>query len=773
MNAIKRALLGSFVVVGLGPEVFAQQLGQIEEVVVTARKREERLQDVPLAITAFTADQMSLRQVRDLADIAKLTAGLNYEAYLGGNGTPVIRGAAQQRITDLDQNVSTFFDGIYLPRQYAISPGVIGLERVEVVKGPQSALYGRNAFSGAINYVTRKPGDTWTGAAEATIGIYQRYDIIADVGGPLVEDRVMVRLGAGYSEFDGDARNGHPNAGADISPGSPGRVNGWENKSFQGRIVVKPAENLELDFGAYRFEIFQETPAIIRVTRTDRDTNCGTTFANGSRGLFCGELPWQFKPLPGGSRPVDVNVDPRGFGLKSDSTILRGHAEWTPIDTLNLVYEYGNVKSDAITGGSSDRDPVLGSINFLAPTAPRGNQFSVSPSGDVKYQSHEVRTSFQPTEQWDLLAGGLYSELKDFDFFPLAPGLPLLGTQPYDITSPSFIVLSRGRTKVITRAVFGRISVQATDELRLSAEARYQDEEKSLVSGPTTFSAAIATRNGSWNQFTPRFTADYKLSEDTLLYATAARGAKAGGFNLSALVPAQFRFDPDYNWTYELGSKNDLMDGRLRLNGAVFYMDWANRQVSCSAQGSAIGITPPAVICNVGKSSVKGIELESTAVLTDEFTVSASLSYNDAKFADGVIDQRIRDVRVCDGTVCPANGDVSGNQLERMSKVQGNLGAEWTPPINDALTGIFGVDTSYKSKQYAESVNLAWLPARWLVDARAGVRAENWDVMAWVKNAFDSDYPASSFVTLVATDTQYVPIKGAGRTMGITGRYRF
>ena len=469
---------------------------------------------------------------------------------------------------------------------------------------------------------------------------------------------------------------------------------------------------------------------------------------------------------------MDVNVDPRGIGLKSDSTILRGHAEWKPMDTFNLVYEYGHVKSNAITGGSSDRDPVLGSINIFAPTAPRGNQFSISPVGDVKYQSHEVRAEFQPTTQWELLAGALYSELRDFDIFPLAGGLPLLGTQPFDSSSSAFTVLSRGTTKVITRAAFGRVSFQASETLRISAEARYQDEEKSLVSGPTTFSAAVATRNGSWNQFTPRLTVDYKLSADHLLYATAARGAKAGGFNLSALVASQFQFDPDYNWTYEVGSKNDLMDGRLRLNGALFYMDWGNRQVSCSAQGS-IALTPPAVICNVGKASVKGLELESTAALNDDFTVTAGFSYNDAKYANGVIDQRIRDNRVCDGVVCPTNGDASGKQLERMSKVQVNVGAEYAPPISDKLTAVVGVDGSYKSKQFTDSTNLTWLPSRFLVDARVGVRADAWDVTAWVKNALNKDYAAASYVTFAATDTQYVPIKGANRTMGVTGRYRF
>lgn len=771
MHIVKKLLYVTVAAVTFAPDVFAQT--GMEEIVVTARKREERLQEIPLAVTAFTAEQLTAHQIRDLGDIAKLTAGLNFETYLGGSGTPVIRGASQQRITDLDQNVSTFFDGIYLPRQYAISPSVIGLERVEVVKGPQSALYGRNAFSGAINYVTRKPGDKWTGNAEATAGFYQRYDVVADVGGPVVADRVMVRVGGGYSHFDGDVANGNPNAGVNISSGSPGRLGGWENKAIQGRVVFKPAETLELDFGAYRFETLQETPAIIRVMRSTFDTNCGTTFANGSRGLYCGELPWRFSPLAGGSRPVDVNVDPRGIGLKSNSTILRGHAEWRPIDKLTLVYEYGKVKSDAISGGSSDRDPVLGSLNIFTPTAPRGNQFQISPAGDVSYSSHEVRVSYVPMPALDLLAGALYSDLNDFDFFPLAAGLPLLGTQPMDINGSAFVTLSRGVTKVRTSAIFGRVGWKVTDALTVSGEIRYQHEKKALVSGPTTFSTAIARRNGNWSQTTPRVSVDYKLSQQNLLYASAARGAKAGGFNLSALVPSQFQFDPDYNWTYEVGSKNDLLDGRLRLNAALFYMNWSNRQVSCSAQGSAIGITPPAVICNIGKATVKGLEVESIVAVTSNVTLNASLSYNDAKYANGVIDQRIRDFGVCNNTVCAANGDVSGHQLERMSKVQANLSTEMHFPVTDAIDWFAGLDGSYKSKQFSDSVNLAWLPERWLFDARLGVRADAWSVTAWVKNLANRKFSASSYATFAATDTVYVPIKGQERTAGISGRYHF
>ncbi len=768
MNILKAALFGTASLLVFPDIAAAENANSADEIVVTARKREERLQDVPLSVSALTAKQLEQLQVRDTKDIAALTPGLNFEGYLGGSGTPVIRGASQQRITDLDQNVSSFFDGIYLPRQYAVNLGVIGLERVEVVKGPQSALYGRNAFMGAINYVTKKPGNEWAGSAELTAGIYSRFDILGDISGPLIKDKLFVRFGVGYSKFDGDQKNGNPNANADISPGSPGRVNGWNNRSYQGRVIFKPTETLSFDFGYYRFEVFAETPAVVRLNRTFADTNCGATFSNG-RGLYCGALPYKFSPLPGGAQPSVANVDPRGYGLDSTSTILVGKAAWQPNDQLSFSYDYGHVKSDAISGGGSDRDPVLGSINIFAPASPRGNQFQISPVGNVTYWSHEVRAEYTPISNLKLLVGGLYSKVNDFDEFPIAGGLPLLGTAPFDIRSSAFVFLSRGRTIVDTKAAFGSINWQATDRLRFAAEARYQSEDKMLTTGTTT----TRVLNGTWHQFTPRFTVDYKASSSSLIYATVAKGQKSGGFNTSAILPAQFTYDTDKNWTYEIGSKNELFDGQLRLNAAAFYVDWANRQVTCSASGAAPGAIGPGVICNIGKSSVRGFELSSTWVAAKGLNVNAGISFNDAHYANGVFDQRLRDFRLCDGITCAVNGDVSGNQLERQSKVQASFGTDYTVALGGNLSGFAGIDANYKSKQYADTANAAWLRARWLVDARAGVRSDAWSLTVWAKNLLNLQYAASSFVTFAATDSSYVPIKGANRTAGITAKYDF
>jgi iron complex outermembrane receptor protein len=746
--------------------------GALDEIVVTARKTAERLQDVPLAITALTSEDLEQRQIRDLADVATLTPGLNYESYLGGNGTPVIRGAAQGRIQDLDQNVSTFFDGIYLPRQYVISPSLVGLDRVEVVKGPQSALYGRNAFMGAINYVTKKPGAELAGQAELTIGGGERRDFTAELAGALIPGKLHARLGYGQSDFDGDATNSHPRAGDGPDRGSPDELGGWDNRAIQARLVFSPMESLEFDVGYYDFEVFAETPPIVRYQLSTNDMNCGARLANGRLPLYCGELDYRFRPLPGGGPNAETVVDPRGFGLDMNSDLLRGHAEWSPTASLTLVYEYGRLEAEAIGGGSSDRDPVLGSANIFAPAAPRGNQFQISPAGELDYRSHELRVQFRPIAGLDLMLGYFDSQLEDVDYFPLNAGLPLLGTAAFDITQPGWFILSRGRTTVDANAIFGSVSWQLNDRLRIGFEGRHAEEEKTLVSGPTSFSTAVRSIGGDWTQFTPRATLDFRLTDASMLYLTGAKGAKSGGFNLSALVPAQFEFQPDENWTYEIGSKNTLLDGRLRLNAAVFYVDWKNQQVSCSALGSPINITPPAVICNLGEAGIRGFEADATWVPFDGLTLTAGLSYNDAKYADDVIDQRLRDFRFCDDVVCPRSGAIGGNELMRQSRTQAQLGAHYEFPAGP-LRAFVGGDAGYKSKQYADTMNLAYLPSRTVANLRAGVRRENFDVTVWAKNVFDERYGSSAFAIFAPTDVNYTPIQGQHRTWGVTGRYSF
>ena len=211
---------------GLAPLAAAQTgaASIIEEIVVTARKRDDNLQDVPLSVTAFTGDQLQRRQFRDLQDIAQETSGLVYEDYAtaGLSTAAVIRSMGQTFTTARVQNTAVFLDGVYLQRQSMINPGLMDLERVEVVKGPQNAQFGRNAFSGVVHYISRKPSDELSGNLTATYGDGDRLDLRGSASVPLIEDKMFLRLAGGISEYDGHTRTTTPSPTmARAVPGAP------------------------------------------------------------------------------------------------------------------------------------------------------------------------------------------------------------------------------------------------------------------------------------------------------------------------------------------------------------------------------------------------------------------------------------------------------------------------------------------------------------------------------------------------------------------------
>ncbi len=187
---------------GFVAPAFAQQLA-LEEIVVTARQRSESIQDIPISITAFTAADIDKRGIVSMGDIALNTPGFNFENFGNSGATaPVIRGATQVA-GSIEQNVSFFYDGIYLPRNYVTDLGFGNIERVEVVKGPQSSRYGRNAFTGAVNYISKKPTEEWTAEGQLTAGSFGRFDGSAGVSGAIVPDTLRIRASVDYSEFDG------------------------------------------------------------------------------------------------------------------------------------------------------------------------------------------------------------------------------------------------------------------------------------------------------------------------------------------------------------------------------------------------------------------------------------------------------------------------------------------------------------------------------------------------------------------------------------------
>ncbi len=758
--------------------VAAQQQGasRLEEVVITARRVEENLQDVPVAISAFSAEEMRKRGMRELEDIALATPGFSFEDYGGGFGVPVIRGASQLRIQDLDQTTSVFLDGIYLPRQYMVDFGTVGFERVEVAKGPQSALFGRNAFSGAVNYVSGGPTEELAGAIEVTAGTDELREGSVEVSGPIIEGKLGGRLLYAYSEFDGTWRNDWPlGDGRDYGTrGTTGNLGGWENATWGVNLEATPTEGLLLEFDYYNVSRFQESPSSVR-TSAPLDANCVQTLRGGFR-FVCGELPDTFTPRPGGSPEGTRRIaDPRNYLLDVETDFAMVRASYDFSDSWTAVYQFGYADTEVSALGTGDRDPLLGSPNFF--TGATVNYLQATPNGTNQYASHEFRIQYN-SGQWSGLAGVFTSRLEDYDRFDFGFG-PFLDPEPIRVDPTDGIQgigkfnLGITENEFETDAIFGRVAYETADaRWRFSAEARYQDEKKTLTNlrgaTPIVFS-------NKWDSLTPRFTADYRLNDNQMLYMSVANGEKAGGFNGTVFNEVQRLYEPDSNWTYEVGSKNDLLDGRLRLNVAVFYTDWEDLQITVTPLDipANLLVNPPGIIGNTGGAEILGIEVEGTWFATDMLYFDFAASHNEAEYESGAITGRLGLANACDDILCAADGSIGGNQLQRQPATQLSMGLNLTGTVAGGWDWLARADVNYQSKQYTDEFNLGWVPDRTLVNMRAQMSNQNWSIALWGKNVFDEEYTANSFATLLPTASEYAAVSGQKATFGLSVGYSF
>ena len=784
---------------------FAQSsdAGVFDEVIVTARKTEETLQEVPLAITAFTADDIKKKGIQELEDVALLTPGLTFEDFSNaGFGTPVIRGATQFSLTNLEQNVSTFIDGIYIPRSYAIDVGTSASERIEVVKGPQSSLYGANAFLGAINYVSQKADlEEFGGTVKGTIGDGGRRDISGSVSIPLQPGVLAVKLDAEHTEFDGDFDN--LITGFDFDRGTDDTLGGWDTQKYGISAIFQPSDNVKVDVGYNRIEALTESRAQTRLNATSGDFGFGAPpssgFAVQQPGVFVGELPdtpiepfafqgqaavipaSPFAPpgtldtlVPAGTAqvPTGFAVDPRTFADKTVE-LIRGQIEIDVTDKVGLTYQLGNVKGEIFAPGGSDRDPLAEGLT--------SNTFSFFPTGNFDYLSNELRVDYQADSGIYALAGVFHSEGEDNDLtstFGLASP-PLFSDPTATTINEDFIDgFDLSTTDVENFAVFGRVEIPLLDDkLKVSAEGRYAEDRKTGTDDTGTFEFVS-------KYFVPRVSLDYTTDDGQLLYASFARGVKSGGVNPAVIrVPAPFGalvplpederfFDDDENSSFEIGAKTGFLDDRLLFNIAAFYIDWSNLQVQVAADGASV--TGTLITDNLGSASSKGIEADFNFKATDAITLNGGLSLTDASYDDDVISQRIVRAGVCiDDDVCPADGSIGGNTLQRSSSFQWNVGAQYDGILTSEIDYFLRADYAGQSKQYVSELNLAEIPSRALLNLRAGLSHGNWSADIWATNVTDEEYVSNAFYVILPFGADIIPTFGNRRRIGATLSYDF
>lgn len=769
MRQMRKPLLAILMVglLGAGPLGFAEE-GEADvvpvlfEIIVTARQREESIQDIPISVSAFTGEDFDKRAMRGLEDVARFTAGLSFEDFGGGFATPVIRGASQTRLTAIEQNVSVFFDGVYVPRGWAINPGVANLSRIEVVKGPQSARYGRNAFMGAINYVPKGPSEELSVDFGGSLGTDERYDFNGSLSGPLAPGLAYGSVSYSSSEFDGSWSNGHPFANANLRPGTSGNGGGWDNQAMSASLRITPSDRLEVNAAWHNFDLSDENRGSSQVLESRGLTNCGSIGAYGNPRLYCGELP---------APPDSFGFDPRAYGRQAEIDIIRAGFAYDLAESLTLRYLYGSIEGDVDIASISESSHIT-----CSDTVPGFCRYQNTPLGGIDYSSHELRLSSEGAGPLTWTLGAYVSDGQDETDFRI-PLLPVLSAAPREpLNQAAAVSISNVGTDTDVQAGFGEIAYAINDRWRLSMEARYSSEEKTQVNNATG-----AKFNDSFKNFTIRATAEYSLDEGRLLYASVANGVKAGGFNPTAVLESDRVFDEERNWTYEVGGKAAFADGRLLVNAALFYVQWRDVQLNASDSGAVV---PNAVniTLNLGDATMYGLELDLAALLTENFQLDASAYLVDATYDGGTIDARFSrqgpfffpNPTSCDDVLCPSNGEIGGNDVERQAPVQLSAGAEWradAPGWNGSyyLRG----DLSYQAKQQAESMNLSQIPGRTLLNASAGMNFGNFDVWFWARNLTDKKYSSNAFVVLLPFGNGYSNIFGERRTLGLSARYSF
>ena len=462
MYKYKKHVLAAAIALASTPIVTnAQEAGDtaetMEEVVVTARGRNESLQKVPISISPVSGEQIKQRAYTGLDDIAAATSGFTYEGFStsGTNGNAVVRGMAQTFTTARTQNVAFFLNGIHLQRQSMMNFGLVDMERVEVVKGPQSAMYGRNAFAGAVNYITSPATETFEANVEATLGDNERQDVKVRVSGPIIGDVLLGKLNIARSEYDGHTKNDHPFADVDVpGPGTTGNIGGWDDQTVSVTLELRPSEQLNFKLDYYNAEIEREPQPYYAFSgvnnvawgfTTYSDMNCNSVTRMSSFGApitgnswWCGEVPAMPSSAPDNFAPPQsgipddtghntITIDPRSIGAVADTQVVSLKTSFKINDSLSLDYLFGMTSSDSRTnGGSADRDPLSGVTNLwgidvinppfgpsiVVPTVAYTNSFSGRPISELESDSHELRLSYSG-DKWEGSAGLFYSNIDD------------------------------------------------------------------------------------------------------------------------------------------------------------------------------------------------------------------------------------------------------------------------------------------------------------------------------------------------------------------------
>ena len=711
-------------------DVLAQG-GQLEEVIVTSNYREENLQDVAVAVTAISGDELNEAQIFGPTEIALRTPGMAYAEFAPGQAIVSMRGVSSADDgAGMDNSVVMFLDGVYVGSLASINQEMFDVERIEVLRGPQGTLFGRNAIGGAINVTTLKPSEETNIRAEVSVGNEGNLRYQGLISGGLT-DQVSGKLVYNHREHDGYVENiimGVDQQDEDVT-------------SYRGQLRFE-ADNMDWLLSADYMEDEREDMGRVPIFGNGRDTVERYEAWGGS-----------FRKV---AAPAGTKAEGGGSYREASGVSLQGDIMFEG-GTFTTITASRNAKTDWGMASIGVGIPVeiIDDITQDIDTFTQELRWTSDLSGNFNYVAgvYYLKEDTERTEQFRLLlpfdtAGGVFVDP---------------ATQTWSQASDIGNEVSFQDNTTTSYAAYFQGDYDVSDALTLTFGLRYTYDEKETTStsvncgsdaGQANFpeyctgvggSLAIIPQTftvkakDSWSDVSPKFTATYNTSDDVMWYGTVSMGFKSGGFGGAPGTPEQAStpVDPEEVINYEVGMKGDFLDRTLRFNVAAFYMDYTDLQVVRFGPTLDNPNFGQFVTENAGEAEIMGLETEFTWAPSDVFRLSGSYAYLDTSVSDLTING-------VDPTKLPGNSD----DLRQAPENKYSLTAVYDIPLAGGSLISLRADYMHTDEQINDYLNQNTIIDEFdLIDARVSWTSadNNWVVALWGKNLTDEEYISHSY----------------------------
>ncbi|API59700.1 hypothetical protein BSL82_10525 [Tardibacter chloracetimidivorans] len=708
----------------------------IADIVVTAERRADRLQDVPIAITAATANQLKAQGVVDAFDIGKITPSFNSNRTIGF-GTPIMRGVGSTNITLGDEpSVATYVDGFYQGVSAGAQLPFNNIERVEVLKGPQGTLYGRNATGGLINIITRIPKSELSIEGQAGYASYDTITADAYVTGGLADGLSSDLAVTFRDQGQGYSRNLLTGKSAGRSEYVAVRSKtAWDFSAANSLVIGLSYAKSKNDIANVNLPLPGTAPLL---------AGPGILYGR-KRGEFASNLTPRF--------------DVEEYGVNATLRLDLGFANLVSLSQYRRL----DIKNE-VEGDGTSADGVLSTTQLgITPGLPAGSEltpqlvipasFSYDAPQEVPYfVTQELQLVSNDGGPFKWIVGGYYQTSKD----EYAPALLL----NFQVDAPPLASFAVGQS-TRAAAAFAQGSYTLSSGLSFTGGVRYSTEKKSLTGSASSlnelgsYDTIPADQSKRFNSFTYRAAIDYRINRKLLLYATTNKGFKSGLFNASSIAaPA---VSPETLYAYEAGFKADP-NAFLRINGSIYYYDYKDLQTfAVDRQGIAF-------LQNAGGAEMYGVELAVEAIPYGGLNLRASLGLEHARYQNFANAQVL--IPSPSGGNYTTQENVSGNKMLRTPEITGNIGATYSFALKSEGTLTLNASAAYSGEYFWDAGNRFQQSAYVLVDlsARFSTPDDRWNVRVWGKNVTDKAYAIYG-----NADTRYFSVGfGEPATYGVT-----